>query len=109
MNERVKVAFFGGLDTLRRSLKMRVIQVRGSWKDYGNIHALASHGIDIPTALAAGRAIDRQFNPPISIWALQFYGDGSLSRVPLDLQRDLESRRVHSGKRSREAGGAVRW
>src|SRR5581483_5519891 len=67
----VKLAFFGGLDTFNRvedprcaagsrvqiaslldlsGMKMRVIQVRGSWKDYVDIHTLVSHGIDIPTA-----------------------------------------------------------
>src|SRR5215467_14996106 len=78
----IKVAFFGGLDTLNRvedprrasgsrvqvaslvdlaGMKMRVIQVRGSWKDYVDIHALVEHNIGIPTALAAARAIDAQF------------------------------------------------
>jgi hypothetical protein len=106
----VKVAFFGGLDTLQRvedpsravgsrvhvaslvdlaGMKMRVIQVRGSWKDYVDIHALASHGIDVPTGLAAARAIDRAFNPITSLRALQFYGDGTLDRVPTAMQRDL--------------------
>lgn len=106
----VKVAFFGGLDTLQRvqdplraaesrvrvaslvdlaGMKMRVIQVRGSWKDYIDIHALASHGIDLQTGLAAARAIDRSFDPAISIRALQFYGDGTLDRVPESIQRDL--------------------
>jgi hypothetical protein len=34
----VKVAFFGGLDTLKLAgMKMRVIQVRGSWGD-GTLH-----------------------------------------------------------------------
>ena len=106
----VKVAFFGGLDTLERvedpqratgsrvrvaslvdlsGMKMRVIQVRGNWKYYVDIHALKSHGIDLPTALAAAKAIDRRFNPATSIRALQFYGDGTLDRVPLAMQRDL--------------------
>ena len=106
----VKVAFFGGLDTLQRvenpsramgsrvqvaslvdlaGMKMRVIQVRGSWKDYVDIHALASHGIDVPTGLAAARAIDRTFDPLISLRALQFYGDGTLDQVPPAIQRDL--------------------
>jgi hypothetical protein len=106
----VKVAFFGGLDTLQRiedprraagsrvrvaslvdlsGMKMRVIQVRGNWKDYVDIHALTSHGIDLPTALAADKAIDTSFNPATSIRALQFYGDGTLDRVPLAMQRDL--------------------
>src|SRR5580704_11978413 len=74
----VKIAFFGGLDTLHRiedprraagsrvrvaslvdlaGMKMRVIQVRGSWKDYVDIHTLVLHGIDVPTGLAAAKAI----------------------------------------------------
>jgi len=106
----VKIAFFGGLDTLNRvedprraagsqvqvaslvdlaGMKMRVIQVRGSWKDYVDIHTLASHGVDVPTALAAAKAIDRNFDPVTSIRALQFYGDGTLHRVPAAKQKDL--------------------
>jgi len=106
----IKVAFFGGLTNLRRvedprrptgsqvqvaslldlaGMKMRVIQVRGSWKDYLDIHALVSHGTDIPMALAAARAIDSAFNPATSVRALQFYGDGTLDRVPAAMQRDL--------------------
>jgi hypothetical protein len=91
----VKVAFFGGLDTLERipdplraassrvrvaslvdlaGMKMRVIQVRGNWKDYVDIHALASHGIDLPTALAAAKrstkaSIRRQASGPYSFTA----------------------------------------
>jgi hypothetical protein len=106
----VKVAFFGGLDALQRiedplraagsrvrvaslvdlaGMKMRVIQVRGSWKDYADIHALVSHGIDVPTGLAAAKAIDRSFDPVTSLRALKFYGDGTLDRVPAAIQRDL--------------------
>ncbi len=106
----VKVAFFGGLDTLQRiedprratgsrvqvaspvdlaGMKMRVIQVRGSWKDYVDLHALVSYGVDVPTGLAAAKAIDRSFDPTTSIRALQFYGDGTLDRVPAPMQRDL--------------------
>jgi len=106
----VKVVFFGGLDTLQRiqdpqraagsrvrvaslvdlaGMKMRVIQVRGNCKDYVDIHALASHGIDLPTALAAAKAIDKTFDPATSIRAIQFYGDGTLDRVPLAIRRDL--------------------
>ena len=70
-------------------MKMRVIQVRGNWKDYVDIHALASHGIDLPTALAAAKAIDKSFDPATSIRAIQFYGDGTLDRVPLTMRRDL--------------------
>jgi hypothetical protein len=106
----VKLAFFGGLDTLGRiedprraagsrvqvaslidlaGMKMRVIQVRGSWKDYIDIHTLAVNGVDIPTGLAVAKAIDRNFDPGISIRALQFYGDGTLDRVPAGIERDL--------------------
>jgi Nucleotidyl transferase AbiEii toxin, Type IV TA system len=106
----VKVAFFGGLDTLQRvedprrangsrvqvaalvdlaGMKMRVIQVRASWKDYVDIHTLVSHGIDVPTGLAAAKAIDWSFDPITSLRALQFYGDGTLHRVPPTMQRDL--------------------
>jgi hypothetical protein len=106
----IKVAFFGGLDPLQRvedpsfaagsrvlvaslvdlaGMKMRVIQVRGSWKDYVDIHALVSNGIDLPAGLAAAKAIDRDFDPITSIRALQFYGDGTLGRVPAAMQRDL--------------------
>ena len=106
----VKLAFFGGLDTLQRvedprraigsrvqvaslvdlaGMKMGVIGVRASWKDYVDIHALVSYGIDVPTGLAAAKAIDRSFDVAISIRALQFYGDGTLDRVPVAIQRDL--------------------
>jgi len=106
----VKVAFFGGLDNLKRvqdprraagsqvkvaslvdiaGMKMRVIQVRGSWKDYVDIHTLVTHGIDVATGLAAAKAIDHRFDPITSIRALQFYGDGTLHRVPLAMQKDL--------------------
>jgi hypothetical protein len=106
----VKVAFFGGLDNLRRvqdprrpagsrvqvaslvdlaGMKLRVIQVRANWKDYVDLQALVSHGVDIPTGLAAARAIDAGFQPEISLRALQFYGDGTLARVPVGIQRDL--------------------
>lgn len=106
----VKLAFFGGLDTLGRiedprraagsqvqvaslidlaGMKMRVIQVRGSWKDYVDLHTLAANGVDIPTGLAAAKAIDRNFDPGISIRALQFYGNGTLDRVPAGIEQDL--------------------
>ena len=106
----IKVAFFGGLDTLQRvedprlaigsrvrvaslvdlaGMKMRVIQVRGNWKDYVDIHALVTRGVDVPTGLAAAKAIDRSFDPIMSVRALQFYGDGTLNRVPAAMQKDL--------------------
>ncbi len=90
----VRVAFFGGLTTLKRvedplralgsrvrvaslsdlaGMKMRVIQMRASWQDCTDIFALVEHGIDVSTGLAA-RAIDTRFEPEVSIRALQFFG-----------------------------------
>jgi len=82
---RVRVASLTDL----AGMKMRVIQVRGNWKDYVDIHALALHGVDLPTALAAAKAIDTSFDPATSIRALQFYGDGTLDRVSLPMRQDL--------------------
>jgi hypothetical protein len=66
------VAFFGGLDTLNQvedplhanrsrvhvasrldlaDMKMRVIQVRGSWKDYKGIHTLVARVSACPQRL----------------------------------------------------------
>lgn len=70
-------------------MKTRVIQARGNWKDYIDIHTLVLNGVDMPTALAAAKAIDSRFEPATSIRALQFYGDGSLARVPDAIRRDL--------------------
>jgi hypothetical protein len=50
-----------------------------------------SHGIDLSTALGAAKAIDRSFEPATSIRALQFYGNGTLDRVPAAMQRDMSA------------------
>ena len=51
--------------------------------------ALATNGIDVATGLAAARAIDRGFDPATSVRAPQFYGDGTLNRVPDKMRQDL--------------------
>ena len=39
-------------------MKLRVIQMRGNWKDYVDIHALVSHGIEFrPRWLRRGRSM----------------------------------------------------
>jgi hypothetical protein len=68
---------------------MRVIQRRGSWKDYVDLNVLALNGIDVVTGLSAARAIDPGFDPAVSVRALQYFGDGTLDRVPAAMQRDL--------------------
>lgn len=58
-------------------------------KDYVDIRTLVSHGVDLAKGLAAAKAIDRSFDPAISVRFLQFYGDGTLNRVPVPMQPDL--------------------
>jgi hypothetical protein len=65
-----------------------------------DIHALASNGIDLATGLAAAMVIDESFDPATSIRALQFYGDGTLDRIPEGMRRDLTrwAQQVDPGK-----------
>lgn len=56
--------------------KVAVVQQRAAVKDYLDIDALLQHGIDLPTALAAGRVVyGRSFNPMITLKALSFFDD----------------------------------
>ena len=95
-NGPVLVSFFGGLglgqaasrdQAQGRSLyvaslldiagtKVAVVQKRAEVRDYLDIDALIRHGIDLPTALAAGRVVyGRSFNPIITLKALSFFED----------------------------------
>ena len=64
--------------------KASVVQVRAEAKDYIDIDALLTDGrIDLPTALAAGRAIyGTPFNPQNTLKALSYFEDGNLRRLP---------------------------
>jgi len=56
--------------------KVAVLQKRAEVKDYLDIDALLQHGIDLPTALSAGRVVyGRNFNPLITLKALSFFDD----------------------------------
>lgn len=56
--------------------KVAVIQKRAEVKDYLDIDALLQHGVELPTALAAGAVVyGRSFNPLISIKALSYFDD----------------------------------
>ena len=56
--------------------KMAVIQKRAAAKDYVDVDALLSAGIDLPTALAAGQVVHgRAFNPLIALKALSYFDD----------------------------------
>jgi Nucleotidyl transferase AbiEii toxin, Type IV TA system len=64
--------------------KASVVQRRAEAKDYHDIDAILSGGrIDLPTALAAAKAIyGARFNPQITLKALSYYGEGTLRRLP---------------------------
>jgi hypothetical protein len=72
-------------------MKASVVQVRAETRDYIDIDAMMASGkIDLPTALAAGRAIyGTQFNPEITLKALSFFDDGNLRRLPEPLKARL--------------------
>jgi hypothetical protein len=75
--------------------KASVVQVRAEAKDYIDIDALLTDGrIDLPTALAAARAIyGTPFNPQNTLKALSYFEDGNLHRLP-QLVRDRLARAV---------------
>ena len=71
--------------------KASVIQKRAEVRDYIDMAALISHGIDLPMALASAQAIyGALFNPQITLKALTYYGDGDLATLPLALQHQLQ-------------------
>lgn len=56
--------------------KVAVVQKRAEVKDYLDIDALLQHGIDLPTALAAGVVVyGHSFNPLITLKALSYFDD----------------------------------
>ena len=68
--------------------KVAVVQKRAEAKDYVDVDALLRHGIDLPTALAAGRIIyGRSFNPMITLKALSFFDD--LPTLSTEVRRRL--------------------
>ena len=71
--------------------KASVVQVRAEAKDYIDLDAIMMHGgIDLATALAAGRAIYKaQFNPQITLKALAYYDDGDLATLPATTKQRL--------------------
>jgi len=68
--------------------KVAVVQKRAQTKDYLDIDALLRHGIDLPTALAAGKIVyGRSFNPMITLKALSFFDDVPV--LPAEVRRRL--------------------
>ena len=72
-------------------MKASVVQMRAEAKDYIDIDALLTDGrIDLPTAIAAGRAIyGTQFNPQSTLKALSYFEDGNLHRLPRSIKNRL--------------------
>ena len=67
--------------------KAAVLQKRAEVKDYVDMDALLQHGVDLPTALAAGLVVyGRSFNPLITLKALSYFQD-----VPA-LSADVQTR-----------------
>lgn len=63
--------------------KASVVQQRAEAKDYLDIAALLDSGVDLPTLLAAGRAVHGvRFNPQSTLKALSYFEDGNLRRLP---------------------------
>ena len=70
--------------------KVAVVQKRAEAKDYLDIDAILQHGIDLPTALAAGRVVyGRGFNPLITLKAMSFFDD--VPNLPADVRKRLST------------------
>ena len=56
--------------------KVAVVQKRAEVKDYLDMDVLLRHGVNLPTALAAGAVVyGRSFNPLITLKALSYFDD----------------------------------
>jgi len=106
---RVKVSFFGGLLLGRvgeisvcedngvrvaslldlAAQKVRVVQVRAERKDYLDLLTLFAHGIALPTALGAAKALYPDFAPLITLKALSYFEDGDLGALPDQVTQTL--------------------
>jgi len=70
--------------------KVALVQKRAEARAYLAIDALMQHGIDLPTALAAGRVVyGRNFNPMITLKALCYFDD--LPTLPAHVRKRLSA------------------
>lgn len=70
--------------------KVAVVQKRAEAKDYYDIDALLRRGVDLPTALTAGRIVyGLAFNPLITLKALSFFDD--VPSLPADVRQRLSA------------------
>ncbi len=72
-------------------MKASVVQKRAQAKDYVDIDALITAGVDLPSMLAAASIIyGAQFNPQITLKALTFFDEGDLHEVVASIRRRLQ-------------------
>jgi hypothetical protein len=102
INGSVKISFFGTIDFGRvgtpeltdddvlmvasgedlLATKLKVILQRAEAKDYRDVLALLTHGVDLGRGLAAARAIyGRTFQPSESLKALAYFEEGDLATL----------------------------
>jgi hypothetical protein len=59
-------------------------------KDYLDIYALLKSGIDLATMLAAAVKIyGKSFSPQLTLKALSYFGEGSVTELPLEARSSL--------------------
>ncbi len=72
--------------------KMAVIQTRSESKDYLDVAALLKNGVSLADALGAAQAVyGEQFNPLITLKALNYFGDGDLTLLPEAVKQTLRA------------------
>jgi hypothetical protein len=70
--------------------KVNVVQARAQAKDYLDIDAMITAGMDLSTQLAAGRLVyGLRFPPTETLKALTYFGDGDLPSLPEEVKRRL--------------------
>lgn len=108
-DDTVRVSFFGGrnfgcLDHPRETPdgvlrvaspkdllahKLKVLQVRVEAKDYQDIDALLSGGLDLAEGLSGAALMFREFSPQLCLKALTYFKDKTLTVLPKKLQSRL--------------------
>lgn len=69
--------------------KAAVVQKRAEPKDYIDLDALITCGIELNVMLSAATAMYPNLNPQVTLKALTYFGDGELVRLPTDLRLRL--------------------
>jgi hypothetical protein len=73
--------------------KAKALLDRSEWKDYVDIATLLRHGLTLPEIVGyAATVFEPLFEFPVAVFlrSLVWFGDGTASDVPDDMQRELE-------------------